>query len=612
MADRDQSPLSMVMIDLDLFKKVNDTHGHLAGDALLTELSRMIEANVREYDVVARYAGDEFAVILPRTDNEQAAAIGERVRAGTERPAAGGRPARRRDDHDLGRDRHAQAQAAPQGARRGADASATPSSRRGARSSRPTRRSIAPRTAAATASRSRNRPASDRASGGAPVSKRPPRVRPPATSCGPAGDRQACRGAGRTVPASWYARRRHDRREPASSRTAGQRSVRRARRRALRARRRSAQATDPLAPLTVVVGSGGRAHPRRRSARAATRGGRQRPRRDAGALGGRPGDSGARGAAEDARGPRPRAPRCGACSTTHRDELTYFGAVVERPHFAARAGGDVRRPARGMRRPRVGVARGGRRGRRHGYDARRAVSRSASPAGAGRRKAADLDRLYRAYCDELDAPAACSTAPRAASRPPRRREPAACPATSSSTASTTSTRPRRAPLGRSSPRAPTSSCPSRADATRTDCGGPRWRSRPGSSNVRSRPPQRRSRPSTAIARVCGVTGRDGGSAACVRRRRQPQRRVGGRRPRRAARGRASVRAGCGRRRRVAIGLCRRGPAPRRPRAHGLRAHGRGGAGRRPATRPLGRRGDSAAVWPTASRRRPERRSRAAP
>jgi diguanylate cyclase (GGDEF)-like protein len=92
-ADRDQSPLSMLMIDLDLFKKINDTHGHLAGDALLTELSRMIEANVREYDVVARYAGDEFAVILPRTGSEQAAAIGERVRVGTDGlPQAAGLP----------------------------------------------------------------------------------------------------------------------------------------------------------------------------------------------------------------------------------------------------------------------------------------------------------------------------------------------------------------------------------------------------------------------------------------------------------------------------------------------------------------------------------------
>ena len=92
-ADREGTTLSMLMIDLDLFKKVNDTHGHLAGDALLSELSRMIEAQVREYDVVARYAGDEFAVILPRTDTEQASAIGERVRAGTDGlPQAAGLP----------------------------------------------------------------------------------------------------------------------------------------------------------------------------------------------------------------------------------------------------------------------------------------------------------------------------------------------------------------------------------------------------------------------------------------------------------------------------------------------------------------------------------------
>lgn len=93
-ADRDGNPVSMLMIDLDLFKRVNDTYGHLVGDALLREIADMIVSKVRHPDIVARYAGDEFAVILPNADSEQAAMIGERVRSGTgEVPTRVGLPA---------------------------------------------------------------------------------------------------------------------------------------------------------------------------------------------------------------------------------------------------------------------------------------------------------------------------------------------------------------------------------------------------------------------------------------------------------------------------------------------------------------------------------------
>jgi PleD family two-component response regulator len=63
--------LSLLMIDLDDFKKYNDTHGHLAGDDVLQELGRILQEQVRkDVDIVARYGGEEFAVLLPNTDCE--------------------------------------------------------------------------------------------------------------------------------------------------------------------------------------------------------------------------------------------------------------------------------------------------------------------------------------------------------------------------------------------------------------------------------------------------------------------------------------------------------------------------------------------------------------
>ena len=73
-------PLSALFIDLDGFKTVNDNHGHLCGSRALVEVAQVIKASARETDIVARFGGDEFAVVLPDTGSEGAQAVGERVR----------------------------------------------------------------------------------------------------------------------------------------------------------------------------------------------------------------------------------------------------------------------------------------------------------------------------------------------------------------------------------------------------------------------------------------------------------------------------------------------------------------------------------------------------
>jgi two-component system cell cycle response regulator len=79
-AVRHRAPLSLIMFDIDHFKKINDTHGHLAGDYALTTLARVVSEAIRQEDVFARYGGEEFAVICRGIDLPGAAAFGERVR----------------------------------------------------------------------------------------------------------------------------------------------------------------------------------------------------------------------------------------------------------------------------------------------------------------------------------------------------------------------------------------------------------------------------------------------------------------------------------------------------------------------------------------------------
>lgn len=79
-ARRDQHGVVCLMLDVDHFKKVNDTWGHAAGDAVLRELAQRIEGQVRASDVAARYGGEEFVVLLPNTLVESAQLLAERIR----------------------------------------------------------------------------------------------------------------------------------------------------------------------------------------------------------------------------------------------------------------------------------------------------------------------------------------------------------------------------------------------------------------------------------------------------------------------------------------------------------------------------------------------------
>lgn len=80
-ARRYNRPLSCLMIDLDKFKIINDTYGHAAGDVVLQQVAGILRETVRASDTVFRYGGEEFLVLLPETDLDGAAALGEKIRA---------------------------------------------------------------------------------------------------------------------------------------------------------------------------------------------------------------------------------------------------------------------------------------------------------------------------------------------------------------------------------------------------------------------------------------------------------------------------------------------------------------------------------------------------
>ena len=83
-AQRWKHPLAMIMADIDYFKTVNDRYGHLTGDQVLVSFSRLLKISSRIEDIVARFGGEEFILLIPNTSLDQATKLAERLRADTE------------------------------------------------------------------------------------------------------------------------------------------------------------------------------------------------------------------------------------------------------------------------------------------------------------------------------------------------------------------------------------------------------------------------------------------------------------------------------------------------------------------------------------------------
>ena len=81
---RSGDPLSLVMCDLDHFKKLNDTFGHPAGDLVLQSFAKVLNTELRRYDVACRYGGEEFALIIPSSDGQNTVQMCERIRVAIE------------------------------------------------------------------------------------------------------------------------------------------------------------------------------------------------------------------------------------------------------------------------------------------------------------------------------------------------------------------------------------------------------------------------------------------------------------------------------------------------------------------------------------------------
>lgn len=78
------SPLALILFDIDHFKHVNDNYGHATGDEVLKNLVRFCQSNIREIDVLGRFGGEEFLILMPSTDEDAAFIAAERLRQGIE------------------------------------------------------------------------------------------------------------------------------------------------------------------------------------------------------------------------------------------------------------------------------------------------------------------------------------------------------------------------------------------------------------------------------------------------------------------------------------------------------------------------------------------------
>lgn len=83
-ANRQNTPLCAIMTDIDFFKKFNDTYGHAVGDTVLRTTANVIKSELREYDIPSRYGGEEFCILLPQTNIEEAKVVAERLRSAVE------------------------------------------------------------------------------------------------------------------------------------------------------------------------------------------------------------------------------------------------------------------------------------------------------------------------------------------------------------------------------------------------------------------------------------------------------------------------------------------------------------------------------------------------